>query len=91
VYVDDIIFCSNIELMSNKFAVAMQQEFDMSMLGKLSFFLGLYIHQSQKGIFISQSKYLKEILKKFGMENCAPVNTLMTTSCKLSKDNDNPC
>jgi hypothetical protein len=90
VYVDDIIFGSNIELMSKKFAAAMQQEFEMSMLGELSFFLGLQIHQSERGIFISQSKYLKEILKKFGMENCAPVSTPMTTSCKLNKDDDAP-
>jgi hypothetical protein len=90
VYVDDIIFGSNIELMSKKFAAAMQQEFEMSMLGELSFFLGLQIHQSEKGIFISQGKYLKEILKKFGMENCAPVSTPMTTSCKLNKDDDAP-
>jgi hypothetical protein len=66
----------------------MQQEFEMSMLGELSLFLCLQIHQSEKGIFISQSKYLKEILKKFGMENCAPVSTPITTSCKLSKDDD---
>jgi hypothetical protein len=45
VYVDDISFCSNIELMSKKFAAAMQQEFEMSMLGEFSFFLGLQIHQ----------------------------------------------
>jgi hypothetical protein len=76
--------------MSKKFAAAMQQEFEMSMLGELSFFLGLQIHQSERGIFISQSKYLKEILKKFGMENCAPVSTPMTTSCKLNKDDDAP-
>jgi hypothetical protein len=48
VYVDDIIFGSNIELMSKKFAAAMQQEFEMSMLGELSFFLGLQIHQSKR-------------------------------------------
>jgi hypothetical protein len=76
--------------MSKKFAAAMQQEFEMSMLGELSFFLGLQIHQSKKGIFISQRKYLKEILKKFGMENYAPISTPMTTSCKLNKYDDAP-
>jgi hypothetical protein len=44
VYVDDIISGSNVELMSKMYAAAMQQEFDMSMLGELSFFLGLQIH-----------------------------------------------
>jgi hypothetical protein len=90
VYVDDIIFGSNIELMSKKFVVEMQQEFEMFMSAELSFFLGLQIHQLERGIFISQSKYLKELLKKFGMENYTPVRTPMTTSCKLSKDDDAP-
>jgi hypothetical protein len=63
----------------------MQQEFEMSLLGDLSFFLGLQIHQSEKRIFISQSKYLKEILKMFGMQDCAPVSTPMITGCKLKQ------
>lgn len=51
----------------------------MSMLGELTFFLGLQITQTNKSIFISQSKYLKEKLKQFGMEYCKPVNTPMVT------------
>jgi hypothetical protein len=66
----------------------MQSEFEMSLLGELSFFLGLQIRQSKKGIFISQTKYIKEMLKRFGMEDCKPVITPMQTSCKLSKDDD---
>jgi hypothetical protein len=73
--------------MKKTFTIVMQQEFEMSMLGELSFFIGLQIHQSEKGIFISQSKYLKEILK-FGMENYALVSTPMTTSYELGKDID---
>jgi hypothetical protein len=73
VYVDDIIFGSNIDEMSQKFAEEMQKEFEMSMLGELSFFLGLQITQMSKGIFISQTKYIKEMLKKFEMEDCKPV------------------
>jgi hypothetical protein len=88
VCVDDIIFGSNIELMSKKFEVAMQQEFEMSMLGEISFFLSLQIHQSKKGNFISQGKYLKKILNKFFMENCTSVCTPMTTNCKINKDYD---
>ena len=57
----------------------------MSKLGEFSFFLGLHISQSSKGIFISQTKYIKEMLKKFGMEGCAPVSTPMITGCKLRK------
>jgi hypothetical protein len=60
----------------------------MSLLGELSLFLGLQICQSNQGIFISQTKYIREMLKRFGMEYCKPVITPMQTSCKLSKDDD---
>jgi hypothetical protein len=60
----------------------------MSLLGELSFFLGLQIRQSNQGIFISQTKYIREIIKRFGMEDCKRVITPMQTSCKLSKDDD---
>jgi hypothetical protein len=66
----------------------MQNEFEMSLLGELSFFLGLQICQSNQGIFISQTKYIREMIKGFGMEDCKPVITPMQTSCKLSKDDD---
>jgi hypothetical protein len=60
----------------------------MSLLGEISFFLGLQIHQRNQGIFISQTKYIREILKRFGMEDCKLVTTPVQTSCKLSKDDD---
>jgi hypothetical protein len=60
----------------------------MSFLGELSLFLGLQICQRNQGIFISQTKYIREIIKRFGMENCRPVITPMQTSCNLSKDDD---
>jgi Asp-tRNA(Asn)/Glu-tRNA(Gln) amidotransferase C subunit len=66
----------------------MENEFEMSLLGELSFFLGLQIRQSNQGIFISQTKYIIEMLKRFGMEDCKPVITPMQTSCKLRKDDD---
>ena len=50
--------------------------------------MGLQISQLNDGIFISQSKYIKEMLKKFGMEGCKPVSTPMITGCKLSKDDE---
>lgn len=65
VYVDDIIFGSNLTILSRKFATKMQEEFEMSMLGELSFFLGLQVTQTEKGIFVSQAKYIKEMLEKF--------------------------
>jgi hypothetical protein len=88
VYVDDIIFGSDDDRLSQKFAKDMQNEFEMSLLGELSFFLGLQIRQSNQGIFISQTKYIREMLKRFGMEDCKLVITPMQTSCKLSKDDD---
>jgi hypothetical protein len=66
----------------------MQNEFEMSLLGELSFFMGLQIHQRNQGIFISQTKYIGEMLKRFGMEDCKTIITPMKTSCKLSKDYD---
>jgi hypothetical protein len=66
----------------------MQNEFEMSLLGGLSFFLGLHICQRNQGIFISQTKYIREMLKRFRMEYGKPVTTPMKTSCKLRKDDD---
>ena len=88
VYVDDIIFGSDDEEMSKEFARLMQQEFEMSMLGELNFFLGLQIIQSNDGIFIHQSKYINDMLKKFQFEDCKLVSTPMTVGCKLSKEDD---
>jgi hypothetical protein len=75
-------------MLSQKFAKDMQNEFEMSLLGELSLFMGLHIRQSNQGIFISQTKYVREMIKRFGMEDCKPVITPMQTSCKLSKDDD---
>jgi hypothetical protein len=88
VYVDDVIFGSDDDRLSHKFAKDMQSEFEMSLLGELSFFLGLQIHQSNQGIFIYQTKYIIEMLKRFGMEDWKSVITPMQTNCKLSKDDD---
>ena len=67
VYVDDIIFGSDDDKLSQQFAKDMHSEFEMSLLGELNFFLGLHISQLNDGIFISQSKYIKETLKKLGV------------------------
>ena len=63
VYVDDIIIGSNLQILSVNFASEMKKEFKMSMLGELTFFLGLQVYQTDKGIFISQTKYIKTCLK----------------------------
>jgi hypothetical protein len=90
VYADDIIFVCNNDSLVQWFASSMESEFEMSMIGELSFFLGLQITQRPDGIFISQGKYLREMLKRFQMEDSKPVGTPMVTGCKLSKDDDSP-
>ena len=62
----------------------------MSMMGELSFFLGLQDKQSKEGIFICQSKYCKDILKKFEMEACKAATTPMSTNCYLEADEAGP-
>jgi hypothetical protein len=86
VYIDDFIFGGIMKEMCQEFAIEMQKEFEMSMLGELSFFLGLQISQYGKGIFISQTNYIKEMLKKFRMEWCTP----MVRGCKLRKNDESP-
>ncbi|GKV13735.1 hypothetical protein SLEP1_g24719 [Rubroshorea leprosula] len=86
IYVDDIVFGATNDFLCREFSKAMQGEFEMSMMGELNFFLGLQIKQSKEGIFINQSKYTKEMLKKFGMETCKPIATPMSTSINLDKD-----
>eukprot|EP00253_Pinus_taeda_P015722 PITA_15722 len=74
--------------MSQSFALVMQKEFEMSMLGELTYFLGLQIQQNEGGIFLSQTKYLKQILKKYGMEDAKPVCTPMVTGCSFSANDE---
>jgi hypothetical protein len=88
IYVHDIIFGSDDENLSKQFVECMQNEFEMSMFGKMKFFLGLKINQSDKGIFISQTKYIYEMIKKFQIHDSKPVGTPMVTGCKLSKFDD---
>ncbi|GJY03632.1 retrovirus-related pol polyprotein from transposon TNT 1-94 [Tanacetum coccineum] len=86
IYVDDIIFASTKPDLCETFSKVMCSKFKMSMMGKLSFFLGLKISQSPKGIFLNQSKYALESLKKYGMETCDPADTPMVEKSKLDED-----
>jgi hypothetical protein len=90
VYVDDIIFRCNKDSLVKWFSSAMDSKFEMSMIGELPFFLGLQITQRSKWMFISQEKYLREMLKRFQMEDSKHVGTPIVTGCKLSKDDDSP-
>ena len=58
----------------------------MSMIGELTHFLGLQIRQQDSGIFLSQSKYAKKLMKKFGLESASSVRTPMSTNVKLTVD-----
>ncbi|GKB54510.1 retrovirus-related pol polyprotein from transposon TNT 1-94, partial [Tanacetum coccineum] len=85
IYVDDIIFGSTCQDMCDKFGKIMHDEFEMSMMGELNFFLGLQIKQMEDGIFFNQSKYIKEMLKKFGLQESKPMKTPMPSDTKLMK------
>jgi hypothetical protein len=86
IYVDDIIFGSINELFCEEFGKMMSKEFEISMIGELIFFLGLQIKQLKDGIFVSQSKYLNDMLKKFGLENAKSIKIPMATNGHLDLD-----
>ncbi|GJV83594.1 retrovirus-related pol polyprotein from transposon TNT 1-94 [Tanacetum coccineum] len=79
IYVDDIIFSSTKPDLCEKIS-------KMSRMGKMSFFLGLQISQSPKGIFLNQSKYALEVIKKYGMETSDLVDTPIVEKSKLDAD-----
>ncbi|GJR64136.1 putative ribonuclease H-like domain-containing protein [Tanacetum coccineum] len=86
VYVDDIIFGSTNKAWCDEFEVLMKGEFEMSAMGELTFFLGLQVKQKPDGIFISQDKYVQDMLKKFDMESVRPATTPFEASKPKSKD-----
>ena len=89
VFVDDMIFGGDDEA-SNKFLEDMKNEFEMSVIGEMKLFSGLQIVQNKEGIFISQTKYLKDLLKIFGLEGCKPIGTPMVIGHKLSRKDETP-
>ncbi|GKB27077.1 retrovirus-related pol polyprotein from transposon TNT 1-94 [Tanacetum coccineum] len=86
IYLDDIIFASTDPRDCDRFSNEMSSKFQMSMMCQISFFLGLQISQNPRGIFINQSKYAKDILKKFDLHNSDPVDTPMVERTKLDED-----
>nr|GEW23568.1 hypothetical protein [Tanacetum cinerariifolium] len=85
IYVDDIIFVASTPELCDLFSKLMCLKFKMSMMGKILFFLRLQISQSPRGIFINQSKYALESLKKYDFESCDPVDTPMVEKSKLDE------
>ncbi|GJV55060.1 putative ribonuclease H-like domain-containing protein [Tanacetum coccineum] len=88
VYVDDIIFRSTNKSLSTKFEQLMHKRFQMSSMRELTCFLGLQVKQRKDGIFLSQDKYVGDILQKFGFSNVKSTSTPMETHKPLSKDAD---
>ena len=88
IYVDDIIFGSTNEQLCINFSKLMQSKYQMSMMGELTFFLGLQVKQCKTGIFISQEKYTKDLLKKFKFDQCSSMKTPIATYGKLGDDKE---
>nr|GEU89704.1 putative ribonuclease H-like domain-containing protein [Tanacetum cinerariifolium] len=86
VYVDDIIFGSTKKSWCDEFEALMKSRFQMSAMGELTFFLGLQVKQKEDEIFISQDKYVAEILKKFDFMSVKTASTLIETKNPLVKD-----
>ncbi|GJX73085.1 retrovirus-related pol polyprotein from transposon TNT 1-94 [Tanacetum coccineum] len=86
IYVDDIIFASTNTAMCDEFANQMTNKFKMSMMGQMSFLFRLQISQSPRGIFINQSIYASEIVKKYGLHSTNSVDTPMIENKKLDED-----
>ena len=84
IYVDDIIFGATNVSICEEFSKCMHSEFEMSMIGELNFFLGL--KQLKKGTFINQTKYIRDLLKRFNMEETKTMKTPTSSSIELDKD-----
>jgi hypothetical protein len=86
IYVDDFIFGSTNKSSCEEFSRIMIQKFEMSMMGELKYFLGFQIKKLQEGTFISQTKYIQDILKNFGTKNGKPIKTPIGTNGHLDLD-----
>ena len=85
---DDIIFGATNDSLCEDFSKLMQVEFEMSMMEELKFFLGLQIKQIDEGIYIHQTKYVKELLKKFKMDDAKQMKTPMHPTIVLELDKE---
>jgi hypothetical protein len=86
IYADDIIVGSTNKSSCEEFSRIMIQKFEMSMMGELKYFLVFQIKQLQEGTFIYPTKYIQDILKKFGMKNAKPIKTPMGINGHLDLD-----
>ncbi|BFG35668.1 hypothetical protein CerSpe_219420 [Prunus speciosa] len=87
-YVDDLIYMGSDKAMFDEFKNSMMIEFDISNLGLMHYFLGIEVNQYPAGIFLSQKKYVQEVLDRFHMKDCNPVGTPTSSDLKLAKNLD---
>jgi hypothetical protein len=86
IYGDNIIFGGSSHVLVSSFQEMMEKEFQMSMMGELTFFLGIQVKQMKQGTFVHQAKYTKDLMKKFNMAKLKPVSTPMSTAMALDPD-----
>ncbi|GJU28338.1 ribonuclease H-like domain-containing protein, partial [Tanacetum coccineum] len=87
-YVDDIVLTASSEGLLQRIIRSLHQEFAMTDLGPLNYFLGISVTRDSSGLFLSQKKYAVEILEKAHMVNCNPSRTPVDTESKLGVDGD---
>ena len=87
-YVDDVIFTSNDIYLIENFKSVIKDEFEMTDMGFLRYFLGIEVDQNDKGIFISQSRYVNQVLGRFKMQECKAAITPTVMGLKLSREDN---
>jgi hypothetical protein len=88
IYVDDIIFSGSSHTIVSRFQEMMENKFQMSMMGELTFFLGIQVKQTKQGTFVCQAKYTNDLMKKFNMAELKPMSTPMSSATTLGPDKD---
>jgi hypothetical protein len=88
IYVNDIIFSGSSNTLVSRFQKMIESEFQMSMMGELTFFLAIQVKQMKQGTFVHQAKYTKDLMKKFNMTELKPMSTPMSSAASLSPDED---
>jgi hypothetical protein len=88
IYMDDIIFGGSSHSLVSSFQALMENEFQMSMMGELTFFVGIKVKQTREGTFVHQAKYTKDSIKKFALADAKPVSTSMSMTTTLDPDED---
>jgi hypothetical protein len=86
IYVDDIIFGDSSHSLLSSFQEMMENEFQISMMGELTFFLGIQVKKMKQGTFAHQAKYMKDLMKKFNMAKLKPMSTPVSTGTVLDPD-----